>query len=175
MKYILHLVVLSIVLASCSPCKRLARKCPPQIITEVKDSVVYRDTIIYRDRILEIKIPGDTVIVEKTVPVKEDIFPIRAENDYATASAWVESSKLKLELIQKEQVIKQILQNAEKETIYWKEKYQNEKQTVIIKEKYIPKIYKVGLVVALCLIVIIGAGLYIKIKGSFITRLLNRR
>jgi hypothetical protein len=37
----LILLLLAFVIISCDPCKRLARKCPPQ----VKDSVIYKETL----------------------------------------------------------------------------------------------------------------------------------
>jgi hypothetical protein len=58
MKNLIFILVLLTVFAACSPCKRLARKCPPEIVRY--DSLVFRDTIIYRDRIVEIEIPADT-------------------------------------------------------------------------------------------------------------------
>ena len=163
--------------ASCSPCARLARKCPPQIETIIRDSIVFKDTIIYRDRIVEIEIPADTTTDTQDIsPIltstyiegdKElNIDPIRIENDYAKASAWVESSILKLELIQKEQVIEKILEDAEKEVISWKEKYTNKEVTKIVTEKYIPKIYKISLWVCITLLGSIILYVVYRIKGK---------
>ena len=145
MKSVLLLLISVLLFSSCSPCKRLQRKCPPEVIRERYDSIITKDTIIYRDKLIEIPIPGDTVYAEKKVPVKEDISPIWLQNDYASATAWVSDSKLKLELIQKEQVIRAIIDSAEKEVRHWKEKYTTDKLVEIVKEKYIPGIYKSAL------------------------------
>ena len=170
---ILLLTLLALMfLVGCSPCKRLARKCPPQIETIVKDSIVYKDTIVYRDRIIYDTIPGDTVEVEKLIPIeaKLNVAPIKAEGKYAEATAWVANSMLRLELRQKEQVIIHILDSAEKEVIHWKEAYYSKEvtETIHVTERFIPKFYKMALIYAVCLTILIGIYIYIKIKGSWL-------
>jgi len=138
------------------------QKFPPQTITEVVEKLIVRDSIVFKDRIVEIKIPADTVYVEKVVEIPSNIYiaPITTENDYARASAWVEKSKIKLMLFQKEQVIQTIIENAEKEAYYWKEKYEKEKQVVTVTEKYIPKVYKLALGMWV-FIIIVGVMYYL--------------
>jgi hypothetical protein len=161
MRKVKWLLLLAIVfsLSGCVTQRKCRLKFPvnPEIIR--KDSIITRDTIIYRDRTIKINIPGDTVTVEKKVPYKEDISPVWAQNDYATATAWVQNSKLKLQLIQREQVITAIIDSAYKETKHWKEKYQNEKQTIIVREKYIPKIYKDALIICIIFFILAAAWL----------------
>jgi len=126
---------------SCVTERRCLWKYPivPEIVK--KDSVIIKDTIIYRDRYIPYYIKGDTQFVDKPVPVEKNIIPIRLEleNDYAKAKAWVENSRLKLQLEQKDQVIEFKLDSADKEVRHWKEKWTNEKQTIVVKEKFIPK------------------------------------
>ena len=157
------LFILTLMLASCNPCKRLARKCPPQVVTEIRDSIVYRDTVIYRDRIIYDSIPGDTIEVQKLIPVenKLNVSPITADSKYAEATAWVESSRLKLRLRQKEQVITHILDSADREVTHWKEMYHNKNETTIVKQRYVPKFYRVaswygaGLTILLLLYIVV--------------------
>jgi hypothetical protein len=157
-----------LVAEGCNPCLRLARKCPPQIMTEIKDSIVFRDTIIFRDRIIYDSIPGDTVEVEKLIPVEVplNVSPIRAEMKYAEAEAWVQSSILKLELRQKEQVITHILDSAEEEVTHWKEMYHNKEVTKTIKERFIPKFFKFALYYAVCLTILLLIYIILRMKLS---------
>ena len=167
MRSIIILLIGALVLfSSCNPCKRLARVCPPTIVRERYDSLIYRDSIIIKDRIVEIKIPADTVYKTKEVPVPYNVYvsPITAENDYARAHAWIEHSKIKLELIQKEQVIQKIIEGAEKETFYWKEKYEKERIVEVKEVKYTPKLVKILSWIGIISIVILLTYIYIIIR-----------
>jgi hypothetical protein len=148
--------------------KKCNQKYPPQVQKEVVEKIITRDSIVYKDRVVEIKVPADTVYVEKIVeiPVNVYIAPITAENDYARASAWIEKSKIRLMLTQKEQVITTIIENAEKEAYYWKEKYLNERIVETVTVKYTPKVYKVALL--LWVIAIFGFIMYTLFKLGII-------
>jgi hypothetical protein len=129
--------------ASCVTLRKCQNKFPPQTSVIVKDSIITKDTIIYRDKIIPFIIKGDTVFAEKKVPVYVDISPVWTQTEYASASAWVQDSKLKLQLIQKDQVIKIIIDSAFKEVSHWKEMYNNKEVTKVLPpEKYVPKIVK---------------------------------
>jgi hypothetical protein len=130
-------------LTGCVTQRRCNAKFPPQTSVIIKDSIITKDTIIYRDKIVPYYIKGDTVFAEKKVPVAFDISPIWTQTEYASASAWVQDSKLKLQLIQKDQVIKIIIDSAFKEVSHWKEMYNNKEVTKVPPpEKYVPKITK---------------------------------
>ena len=162
-----YIIILSIILlSSCATQKRCAEKFPPHVFTLRYDSIIYRDSVVFKDRIVEIKIPADTVYQERVINVPVDlyVYPIAAENDYARAVAWVEHSKIKLELTQKERTIREIIEKAEKETYYWKEKYHNEKIVEVVKEKVKPKMYKFVMWYFFSSIVIIAGYLAIKLK-----------
>ena len=143
---LLAVIAFLALLSSCVTYKRCNAKFPPQASVIIKDSIITKDTVIYRDKIVLFAIKGDTVFAEKKVPITVDISPVWAQNEYATASAWVQDSKLKLQLIQKDQVIKIIIDSAYKESKYWKEKYTNEKQVITLPapppEKFVPKFIK---------------------------------
>jgi hypothetical protein len=140
---LLVLIAFATLSFSCVTQRRCNAKFPPQTSVIVKDSIITKDTIIYRDKIVPYYIKGDTVFAEKKVPVTVDISPVWAQNDYATASAWIEGSRLKLQLIQKDQVIKIIIDSAFKEVSHWKEKFSSKEVTKIPEPvKYIPNIVK---------------------------------
>ena len=67
------------------------------------------------------------------------ILPLTVENTYSIASAWIENSKLKLQLTTKQQVIDRLLLNAERDATHWKEKYITDKRTEIVEVKFTPK------------------------------------
>ena len=154
-------LILMVLLAGCNPCKRLARRCPPNVV--VKDSIIIKETIKYKPRIIYDTIPGDTVRVERIVQVEKpiDIDRISAENKYGEAEAGVTASRLWLELRQKDQVITHMLDSAEKEITYWREQYNEKVGTVVVKERYVPKFYRVaswygaGLTILLLLYIVV--------------------
>lgn len=158
------ILILLAILSSCSPCKRLYRKCPPQVITERYDSIIIKDTIIYKDKIINYYIKGETDTVEKFVPVYQDISPLSLENDYAKASAWVYNSKLKLSLTQKDQIIKFKLDSADKIIKHWEYRFENEKRVEIHNIKYIPRLYKIALGISILSILAFVYYIYNKFK-----------
>ena len=168
MRLIIAILVI-VLLGSCASQKRCAIKFPvtPEIVRH--DSIVYKDTIIYHDRVIHDTIYPDTVFSEGKVRIIKDA-PIsevvRAENEYAVAKAWVENKKLKLQLEQKGQVIDRIIENAEKETIHWKEEYHSLKETKVTVEKYIPKIYKASLWILIIIVILTVGFIYLKIKTN---------
>ena len=165
-----------VMFTNCSPCKRLQRKCPPQIIRERYDSISIKDSIIYKDKEIPIYIPGETVYKDSIVPELKDINvpPIILENDYALAKAWISNSHLKMQLEQKEQVIKYKVDSAIQIAKHWEYRWTNEKQKEIVKEKYIPKVYKIALFFTISVIILLGVYVYIKIKAGALKSLLNR-
>jgi len=173
-KYILILIVAAL-FTSCVTQKKCISKYPPEIIRERYDSIIIKDTIIYKDRIVPLIIKGDTITVEKQVPGYIDISAIRVDNSYAYASAWVQNSKLKLSLIQKEQVINFRLDSADKISRHWQFQYIKEKESKsqIIREKYVPKITKVLSWIGTGGLIFLFTWLYFKIKGGWLKSLLK--
>jgi len=116
----LLLVLAIMILASCSPQRRLANlleRFPPEITTHIE----YRDTIIYRDAFFEVYLPGatvyDSIIVEKLVEIEVDV-PytfLYAETMLAEATASIQNNKLRLELIQRDSLFRFLLDSAIRE------------------------------------------------------------
>jgi len=176
MKKLFVILIAGLFFISCSPCKRLARKCPPQIIHETKDSIIIKDSIVYKDKEVPYYIPGDTQYVEKPVPIKEDISPVWVENKFALAKAWVNNSRLKLLLETKEQTLMLRIDSAIQMANHWEYRWTNEKQTetITIREKFIPKIYKIAMFATVSGVILLLVYLYIKIKGGLLKSLVNR-
>ena len=177
MKKLIIIFVVGLLFVGCSPCKRLQRICPPEVIRERYDSIVIKDTIIYKDRIVEVSIPGDTQYVDKPILIKETISPLFVENTYASAKAWVDNSKLKLQLILKEQKISFLLDSANQIAKHWEYRWHNEKQkevVTIIEKTPVAKVYKLALFAWVVLIILAGVYLYIKIKTKGFKSLINR-
>ena len=163
---IFAIVVLALLLCSCTTQKRCIRKFPPQTVIERTDSIVMRDTIIYHDRVIRDTIEADTVFIEKviSIPGEINISPVEAENRYSRAKAWIENQRLKLQLETKEQVIQKILKDAEKETIRWKEMYYSEitkESQIVYKPK---KIHKISMWLSGIFILLSALFIYLKIK-----------
>jgi len=173
---LLSLLIIGLLLIGCSPCKRLQRKCPPQIEYIKKDSIIIKDSIIYKDKEIPVYIPGETIYKDSIISELKDVNvpPMILENDYALARAWIDNSRLKLQLEQKEQVIKYKVDSAIQIAKHWEYKWTNEKQTEIVKERYIPKIYKIALFFTISAIILLGVWVYIKIKFGTLKSLLNR-
>lgn len=108
------LLILSIViLAGCSPTKRLARLLERYPMEPTVDTV-YRDTTIYRDTVVTKYLPGESVVnnVYVEVPGTLPDTVIWAETSLAYAAAHLESNHLGLELIQYDSVFKWKLDSA---------------------------------------------------------------
>ena len=124
------------------------QKFPPSAdtikIIETRDSIIYRDTTVF------IHLPGEVKIDSVKVPCP-DLPPayvpdtVRAETPLAYSYAYLANTgRLRLYLVQKDTTIHQRLENAIKESFYWRSEY--EKITVKPEPvKYIPKLYKIAL------------------------------
>jgi hypothetical protein len=159
-------VLILILITSCSPAKRLERfyvrhpELKPQSSVEIKTE--YIEKTVYRDTTIYITLPPDTV--EKEVIVKElinvPVFTsekVKAETNLARAESWIENTRLRLTLMDKDTTLELRLDNAVKESQYWQNKY--EKETKVVTERYIPKFYK------WCFWILIGIVLFIIVKN----------
>jgi len=83
------------VLSGCATQRRCFEKFPPQVIT--KDSIIQKDTTIYRDT--TITIPGDTVIIEDSIPCPGvNIFrSLGSKNGRTTASVSIKDNRLRVD------------------------------------------------------------------------------
>ena len=173
----LTILLILILFSSCSTQKKCLKRYPPEDIKVRYDSIVIKDSVIYKDRIINHTIKADTVYKDKVIPVpaKLNVPPIFLENDYARAEAWIQNSKLKLQLELKDQVIQFKLDSADKISKHWQYKYrmESEKQTTVIRESFVPKIYKVALFIVIGELIALIIYMYVKLKGGGLRSLLK--
>lgn len=162
----LCILLFVILVSGCATQRRCLTKFPPQTIIERTDSIITRDTVIYKDIVIRDTILADTVFKEKVINVPKEltILPVEAENNYARAKAWIENSRLRLQLTQKEQVIQRIIENAEKQETFWREEYYKER----IKESHTVyktrPIHKIAMLISGVSILLATLFVYIKFK-----------
>ena len=115
----LRAIIIFLLLLMSSGCvtqKRCLDKFPPITSVDtikVPGEPIYIDTIIYRD------VPGDTIIVDTTIIINEsgeiEFTEVFAETELATAHAWIELDRLRLELNQKDSLFRFKLDSAIRE------------------------------------------------------------
>jgi hypothetical protein len=99
-----------------------------------------RDSIVYKDKTIVIKLPGETAIDSVFIPCPDPgpaYVPkkVHAETSLAYADAWFQFPNIKLVLVQKDTTIERRLDDAIKESYYWK--------TIATKVTIVPKPVKV--------------------------------
>ncbi len=146
MKYLPFILIL---FASCNPCARIWRRCPPIIVDSIRvDSIVRLDTIT-------LLYPGDTVrIGEETLKG----FGIIIETDKQK----VTHKKGYTEFICKEDSLNAIISVLKYQLTNTKT-FVKEK-IVYLPQKYVPPIYKWSFWILIGLIIFSGAYLYVSLK-----------
>lgn len=109
--------LLILLLSSCVTQNKCLKKYPqplPDTNVEVKEVIKYRDTTIY------VSLPADTVKITDTIIIGANgliNYPLhRLDVDYAYSTVQIKNSKLEHKLYQKESIIKQVIDNAVKES-----------------------------------------------------------
>lgn len=161
MKTFILFLVLAVLFAgtSCVTQRKCLEKFP--VKSDTVKIVTVRDSIVFKDKIVEIKIPGKTVIDSVVIPCPPPppfYIPdtARAETEFAIAQAWFEYPHIALFLKQKESVLQVKLDSAITEKYYWRFEY--EKIVKTIETKYVPKIYKDALTI--CIVIFAIAFFY---------------
>jgi hypothetical protein len=108
------ILVLAVILAGCSPQKRLARLLERYPIRPTVDTFYKVGPTIYRDTVVFRYVPGETVTQSIYIDVPVDIPDtfMEVESSMATALAWLQSNELGLELHQKDSVFEFKLDSA---------------------------------------------------------------
>lgn len=123
-----NFILLVVILAACSPQKRLTRLLDNHPYLVSKDTVFKPGPVVYRDTTVFREVPGDTAYIESTIveyePWDDDgwwedpiapplnVPPVWVSTELATAKAWVERNVLKALLIQKDSVFRFKLDSA---------------------------------------------------------------
>jgi len=148
-------------LSSCATAKRCAKKYPPlPADTVIVVKTEWHDTTIY------LTTPADTLrdTVEITLPCPEADQYVsqiaRVENELASAKAWIENKRLRLELqIKERQLAIHIDSVAElrKEIV-------TVTTTKIVKEKFVPPFYRASLFVNIALMGLFIIGIFLSLR-----------
>jgi hypothetical protein len=125
------------------------RKYPPVESFEIKDSVVTETITIYKDSLIPYKVDPDTVTLiayqyysDPENPSLIYIDSISVENEFSVAWAWVDQSNLGLSLVQRDTTLEFLLDDAVRETKYWKTLYHSELRKEVKVVRYIPKFFR---------------------------------
>lgn len=154
-KIIILSIGIIVILSSCSPCKRLQRKCP----VVVKDSISYTEIVKF-DTVILVS-PADTLILR--IPVEPDINDLIIDvRDKPGPSVEIKISDGFLEVVAicPEDSLKAIISSLETAL--------NNRTTVTVDRdvpvKYVPKFWKYVGLYALCLTIVICLFVYLRIK-----------
>ena len=154
---IVLILVATLLIIGCSPCKRLSKRCKP----EMRDSIVYvekvkLDTILYT-------LPGDTTILE--IPVDLTDYTLVEENAKQKIQLNILKGKLRLVTICKDDSLQVVIKNLETKL--------SEQTTVIVeKDKIVYKSRKFFIYCTIALFVIIVLTLgwtFLKYKAKILS------
>ena len=155
MKQIIIALMTLVILASCSPQRRLARLLERHPQPEKIDTLYLPGETIYKDTTVFKYLPGETVTVNVPFDVPIDIpdTVIIAETSFATALAYLDDNHLGLDLIQNDTVFQWKLDSAIRENTPDTLKITNE--TIVTVEKLVNKpFYRSGFFILAGLIII---------------------
>jgi len=174
----LIILLIAFSLTSCLTVKRIEKNCDKfatVCITDSKTVIEYRDTTIYVDRIVQVKLPADTVTIVKTLYIDND----KCFLDYTYkkfgniwASAKVDNSILDL----KAGYVNNIVQVPIHDTIFINDAISNsttDNTVVLPPEKYVSKFSKFTHWWFFICIFAIGIFITWKIKGAWIKGVLG--
>jgi len=132
MRYIL-IALIALIVSSCSlekRCAKMDKKCPRETVIQVKDSFIYREIIEVHDSIIEIKLPADTIRINKYVYVDHNnlaqLDTVIVDEGMIEAWAWVTDSKLGLVCFVRDSSLFHQLDSARIEITKIKESYHTE-------------------------------------------------
>jgi hypothetical protein len=176
------LLLFAVVLFSCSPQKRLNRiysthpDLKPtdkiEVVEKERKVIVYRDTVI-NVPVLEYVTRTDTIYetmrieVPRNVTIHTDTLFI--ESDLADAWGFIDANELNLGIKDKDTTLHIRLNNAIKESSYYKSRL--EEKTTVVREKYVPRALKVFTWSFFVLLILIGLYIFYRIKKKKIDRL----
>lgn len=142
----LIIIALLFIMAGCCTKEKCYRKYPPQVITETKDSIVFKEKIEYKDTTIYVKLKPDTIVDSVIVEVINDLphsqDTIIKQNDYSVAKAWTAYGYTYLNLMAKDTALMFKLDSAIQKASYWEELYKTTTKVEVHEVKYIPGFYK---------------------------------
>ena len=162
------LFILVVILNSCYTKKQCNRFCDNKTEIIIKDSIItkIKDTIIYVKIKPDTLFNVDTIIIinNKVINTPKSIL----QNEFSISEAWINNNKLKHNLVSKDTTLLFRLDNALKETEYYK--------NVVVKasqeETYVLK-YKIKNKNKIILILSISLLIMIELKFKFVSKFLK--
>lgn len=145
MKNIILILICALSLGSCMTAERMQRRCEKLSLLCGAERIVtvYKDTTIYINKNIEVKLPGDTITIVKTLQEKNGSITMSAvakQIGLITATAWITDNKLHLFAF----LNKKELKINVKDTIVITKYITKEAKTITVREKYIPLFFKVS-------------------------------
>ena len=160
-KCVLLVLIVASVLSGCVTQRRCLQKYPAQPAdTVIKEIVTYRDTTVY------LTLPADTVtdsiFITIPCPALDDYVSdtVRVDKKLASASAWIERRKLKLQLAMKDAVLEFTIDSI----AATRTKTITITETQYVKEKFVPPFYRASLFVNLILILLFIVGIFLSLR-----------
>jgi len=164
MKYI---VLIGIILLgmSCSPCKRLQRKCP----VVVKDSISYIEVVKF-DTVLLVS-PADTLILR--IPIEPDlnVLTVDASNKPGpSVKIKIKDGIMDVEVICPEDSLKAVINSLQTELINQTTKVEYRDKDVVRNSKFA----RICIIFSLCAVILFAVWVYLKIKAGALKGLISR-
>ena len=159
------LLLIWMFLCSCSPCKRLARKCP--II--VKDSISYVEIVKF-DTILLVS-PADTLILR--IPVEPDlnVLTVDASNRPGPSVKIKIKDRILTAIVTcPEDSLKAVINSLQTELINQTTKVEYRDKDVVRNSKFA----RICIIFSLCAVILFAVWVYLKIKGGVLKSLIPR-
>jgi len=158
-------IIIILLTTSCSPCKRLQRKCPPII----RDSVSYVETVKF-DTIILVS-PADTLVIRIPVePNLNDIIIDASNKPGPSLKIKIKDGILEAKVVCPEDSLKTVIAGLETEL--------NNQTTITVEKEvkvnHIPKIAWIAIIFSCCVIVYLVTRVYLKIKTGGFKSLLNK-
>lgn len=132
---------MAIFLSSCMTVNRIQKHCVEFAKVCMVTTTTYRDTTIYVKDTIRIKLPSDTVTIDRPITVNggQVVFaPVSVSKGLISAKAWVVANRLMVDAW----LNKPYVETVRVDTITITKVVKEVGNTVTIKEKYIPKFYK---------------------------------
>jgi len=166
---VINILLIAVILSSCSPQKRLGRiieKHPELIQADSIEKIVYRDTVIFLTDTVIVNLPPDTLYLDTVIYFKKgfDLDTVKIKKGIINAEIWYLESHLGTKIYLDSTYIYQ-LQDSLKLLRVIKEKTVNKTKYVTIKEKSDNKLF-LGIIGGLFFVVLILGGIILMIiKG----------
>lgn len=159
------LIIIAIILTSCSTPKRLNKICKKCPAVETHDTVyIQKDSIVVKDSIMKITLPAlppDTISIILPCNEKKELLNINKRSfnyDYVTVDVWVKNGTINVKPFLNTDTINILIKNARIETYREILKQYKDLKQITVTQKYIPAIvwflWAISIIILLILTII---------------------